>query len=409
MYSIKIFKFLFYITLISLFIIVINQFMYPIVGMDSGYYLAIAREFYQGKVYFYEIGTTYTPLSIITAGLPFLFDEQPDFRWHVLVIIMIQIGTSLIFYKILSVLTDLHVYQKIFFSSFLLLLNFTFEGLHIMLEPLSVFFQILTIYFYLLSLKEFKLFRGFLIGFFIALSFLSKQYGLFVLIPIGIDMIIRKEWNYKKWLSIFVGFSVPFLFFYFYLYNYNVEIKQFIEYLLGKGTISDFKYVELNYFNWSRIKVFLYINHYIFIIPILIVIFYKKMNYNLLLLLLIFSFTPLYFATFGHYFLYIIPYALLLFAYTFNFLDKKLHITNLAFILLITSVVFAIKPHRLIFYGRSKKVLDAQNLVKKNLFEEIPIYSKVFLVGISPAHYYINNYNSINLKRIGFSFPENEP
>ncbi len=51
----------------------ITAFVYPLISADSGYYLANARDLYNGNKYFIDIATAYNPLSIIVIGLPFLF------------------------------------------------------------------------------------------------------------------------------------------------------------------------------------------------------------------------------------------------------------------------------------------------------------------------------------------------
>jgi hypothetical protein len=55
-----------------------------------------------------------------------------------------------------------------------------------------------------------------------------------------------------------------------------------------------------------------------------------------------------------------------------------------------------------------KHQVEDSNIQQKNkriLKDIIPENSTVYLSGVSPAFYYLGNYKSINLNRIGFSFP----
>lgn len=57
-----------------------NAFLFPLLGPDSGYFLAMMRDFYSGKAYFTEIATIYNPLSQLWFDLPFIASAHPDLR-----------------------------------------------------------------------------------------------------------------------------------------------------------------------------------------------------------------------------------------------------------------------------------------------------------------------------------------
>jgi hypothetical protein len=85
------------------------------------------------------------------------------------------------------------------------------------------------------SLKVF-----FTIGFLISFSFLSKQYGLFFVAPLCIDLFfIQKQHRIKRLLALGVGFMVPVFIFLVYLYTHGASVKQGIGYMLGKGVPID--------------------------------------------------------------------------------------------------------------------------------------------------------------------------
>ena len=61
----------------------ISYLSYPLLGSDSGFYLAYAREFYKGNIYFIDIATSYNPLAIVILGIPYLFSAHPDPRFEI--------------------------------------------------------------------------------------------------------------------------------------------------------------------------------------------------------------------------------------------------------------------------------------------------------------------------------------
>jgi hypothetical protein len=73
-----------------------NAFLFPLLGPDSGYYLAMMRDFYSGKAYFTEIATIYNPLSQLWFDLPFIASAHPDLRLPFLIFFYISISMVLL-------------------------------------------------------------------------------------------------------------------------------------------------------------------------------------------------------------------------------------------------------------------------------------------------------------------------
>lgn len=406
----KILKILSGFTFLLSVILLISFMISPIVGPDSGFYLAIGREFYSGKVYFHEIGIAYTPLSIITFGLPFLFDDAPSYQWHLLINVLINIGSSLVFYNLLKRIS-FNKSKNIFFVSVFVLLSFVFDGRHLMLEPLSVFFQLLALHFYLNYREHYTFKNLFLSAITICLAFLSKQYGVFVLLPIVVDIILNKKEKIKSILFLCGGMLLPLTLFFIYLSIYGVSFIEFIKFILGKGT-------EFDRGNGTAINVsiiyhlrdllyFVLFNLYLLLIPVLLVLYFKVINTKKVFFTLLFlsSLTVLKFATYFHYFLYVLPYSLLLFAYLFSF-NKNKKVNLFAYLLFGISFCFWI-----LYIGSTTKKGNRAYISKQKeeiniLNTYIPKKSKVYLDGPSPSLYYLCDFQSINLKNISFVFPD---
>ena len=401
----KKYNILFFTVLTAIVLIIFGYFYYPYIGTDSGTYLAIARAFYNGKIYFQEIGTSYNPLAIIVIGIPFLFESEPSYYWHFIIHLLTMLSSSIVFYKILSLISK-NQNQNLFYSSFFLLGSLFLDGRYILLEPLSVFFQLLTVYIYL---KSSHLSNFFLIGLFACLAFLSKQYGLFILAPIGIDILIKREKVLKKIVLIGIGILIPLIVFYFYLSQIDLSLKQFVYYILGQGsdldtgtgTGQDFVFLD-----FIRAPIIFLVQHlYLLLIPVLIFQNKKLINNQVYFfsVMVLSSLLVLYFAVYNHYFQYVLPYALLLFVYLINS-NKSIKLEKISVALFMVSFIL-ISAISTISFVRKKDQVIAQKEGAKVISSYIKPNSEVYLDGISPAYYYICNLKSINLKKISFAFP----
>ncbi len=385
----------------------VSYLSYPLVGPDSGYYLATAREFYNGNVYFIDIATAYNPLAIIILGIPFLFSSHPDPRCSLIINMFIIWLSAFVLYFILQKIKDSKK-ENIFFALFFVLGSLLLDGSYLMLEPISVFFQLGGLLFYLINREsnapKYLLFAG--VAF--ALSFLSKQYGMFILAPIGIDILVNKNQIAKKTMLLSIGFLLPILVFYSYLSNNGAGFLEFINYIFGKG-------IHLDKGNGTGINynlttyligfgVFVFYNLYVLFIPVLFFKNRKTFDYKnvLFISILPFSLLVLLSASYAHYFQYVLPYALIAFAYLcYTFVTPINKYKEVVFLIsiLIMGVISAIS------YTRKQDKINLQEESIKQLSAVIPTQSEVYLDGISPAFYYLCDYKSIQLNKIGFTFP----
>ncbi len=393
-----------------LFVIVflsVSYLSYPLVGPDSGYYLSIAREFYSGNVYFIDIATAYNPLAIMVLGIPFLFSNHPDPRFSLMINLMVIWSSAFVLYSILQKIKD-NKKEHIFYALFFVLGSLLLDGSHLMLEPLSVFFQLTGLLFYLKNKEsnatKYLIFAG--VAF--VLSFLSKQYGLFILAPIGIDIIVNKNSIAKKIVLVSIGFLFPLALFYYYLSSNGASFLEFIQYILGKGieldkgTGTGINYSITTYL--IGFVVFLFYNLYVLFIPILF--FKNRKNFDvkngLFISIVPFSLLVLLSASYAHYFQYVLPYALIAFACLTK--TSSIQISKYKDVAFLISILIMCTIS-LVSYSRKQNKIALQEVTLQRLSSVIPRASKVYLDGISPAFYYLCDYKSLELNRIGFTFP----
>lgn len=386
-------------------LLICNFILYPIVSADSGYYLAIAREFYQGKTYFVDIGTIYNPLAIVTVGLPFLFDSNPDIRYHILINIGIIILAGFCFYKLSTSFLKKKEWNYLLTSFFVLLLLYN-DGRYVILEPLSVVFQLVALIFYLNYLKTHVISRLFVMGICISLAFLSKQFGLFIVIPIGLSMLMNKRALLIQIAVTAFGCIIPLVIFYFSIHNSTFTIADFVQSILGKGFAIDNGNgtgLELDF--KSRILfllIFIATNLYLIVLPFYLNRALNTKHFVMITVALFSSFTVLFFAFYQHYFIYVIPYLLLLFALVID----QTH-TNLfqwkAFILVTLSIgliTFSLASS----FNSKKEIYQSQLKYASQLNAIVPTNSKVYLSGIMPSFYYSCQFNSIDSKKVSYAF-----
>lgn len=405
-------KTIFFFSCLIFILVVYNLYFfikYPYLGTDSGFYLSVARDVYQGAQYFTEIASSYNPLSIVIIGMPFLFYDDPDARMFLLVNIIIMIFSTKILYNILKENFKNTKQINILFSLIFFLGYLVFDGRYILLEPSSVMFQLLAFYLYLKSKTSQKLFFLFFVGFFISLSFYSKQFGLFLLIPIFMDILIYKNKWFIKLSVLTIGFILPILILFVYYANYGVSVGKYLLYILGKGiefdkgigtgsTIGMFDlFISMIYF--------ILFNSYFLLIPIA---FFKlkeirKKDSFIYVFTALSSLVVLYFASYFHYFLYILPFFIILTAYVFQYIKTQRH--NLIFI---GSLIISISLLIVYSFLSNNKSFEKYNNQKETIVELqkiIPEKSKVYIVDPSKAYYFLGQFNSINSKKIGYCFP----
>ena len=386
-------------------LLVVNFIMYPIVSADAGSYLAVARDFYQGKTYFVEIGTIYNPLAIITIGLPFLFDTNPNIRYHIALNIGIILVAGYYFYQLSTFFLKKKEWNYLLTGFFVLLLLYN-DGRYVILEPLSLVFQLLALIFYLNYLKTHSFWRLVVVGIAVSLAFLSKQFGLFIAIPIGLSMLMNKRAILIQIAMTALGFVIPLIIFYLFIKGNSFTIADFIQSILGKGFSIDNGNGTGLELDFKTKLMFLLIfgatNLYLILFPFYLNRALNTKHFIMLLVALFASFSVLFFAFYQHYFIYVIPYFLLLFAliidqtHTYLFQWKALVLVSLSIGLIAFSVVSSLNTKRQIYYSQLHYAQQLNQLLPPN--------SKVYLSGIMPSFYYCSQFQSIDSKMVSYVF-----
>ena len=390
-----------------LFFLTISDLLHQYIGTDSGYYLATARDFYNGKIYFIDIATPYNPLSIVILGIPFLFSDSPNPAFSLLINFIFIWGSAYFLFKILQRINK-NDDANFFYSLFFVLVVLVLDGSQLMLEPISVFFQLLGLTFYLKSKESNKYHYLTIAGICFACSFLAKQYGLFILAPIGIDILLSKRAVLKRIFFIGIGFFLSILSFYCYLACNGATFYEFVNYIMGMGVKLDTR--NRTGINYSLLLLllailkFLILNLYLVLIPVLIFLKKKNIESKDYLFVLLFPFSLLIFlsAYYAHYFQYVLPYGLIAFVILLRNMDHNWQ--KLKSILFLISIIIT-GSISIISYSKKRAKIDFQEKFAKVLNENIPLNSKVYLDGPSPAFYFLCHFNSINSNVIGYTFP----
>lgn len=381
---------------------------YSIVPADSGYYLAISRDFYGGKAFFTEIKTSYTPLAIVLYGLPFLWSEKTTYFDHQIIAIFIDFFCAFIFYRISCKISS-EKYLNVFYSLFFLLLIYFLDATEIILEPVSVLFQLIAVLFYIKNRKNEKYRNLIFCGVAVALSFLSKQYGLFILIPLFIDLLFQKGFI-KKIGGILMGFLFPLLFVSFYLLMNGENFKGIFLNLVGKGAYLDIgngtgaEYHVADLLASFKKYILICLPAILLLILMLIALIQKKMTVEnwFYLLMLPCSSLVLIFAYYSHYYIYIVAFTLLPLVYFLNLVDHKFFKIVGIFLVLVSSS----RILRDFYSFRNKRIqLHSEQLeVAKKLNNIVPKKSAVYFDGFSSSYLYLCDFESIDDQKLSYSF-----
>ncbi len=382
---------------------IVAFFWFPFVSQDSGYYLSTMRDMHQGNIYFKDIAAPYNPLAIGILSLPYFFMTITEFSYHLFINLLILGVCSLVLCKILQRF-NLNKWLNLFLSLSFFMICILYDGNHIMLEPVSLLFQLLALEYYLKFRKKQHFSAILKCGIFLGLSFLAKQYGLFLLLPIGLDILLNTTGKLKNLAVLASGILLPVALLYLYYAWNDTPLTQFINYVLGKGQPFDQGTgtgIHIKFKLSHLFDCFFYIP-FVYAIPFLI----KKFNYRELFFYTVMALSSLsifFFGSYDHYFQYIFAYFIILFAFVASTSQKFTSsiifyvILSVGVIKICSKTVSTIKHQKIDYEVQQENFVHLKNIV--------PIGSTVYLHGISCAYYYLGEYHSINLKKIGYAFP----
>jgi hypothetical protein len=414
--NIYLYKQYLYFSTISIFCVIVLGYIYtiyafPSLGSDSGYFLKISYDLANGLSFYKDLNCSYTPLVMYFFSIPFYLNKSIGLEFIFTYFLTTYLLIAVVFYR-LSFYFNSNRKINIFFTFLLITIIIKLEGIHILLEPYVLLFQLLAIYcLYKYQMKNKTLIC---VGFFVFLSFFSKQYGLFIL-PAVLYFIGQKVSNLKQFIikCFFLSFGLfmpaIILMIYFYVFK-NVNMVDFIYQfigipaLVGDELMGNMNYVFINLLYKLR-TIFIKTFPVILILVVFIhVILKNKWNHNNMVALLLFlgSILTLYFGYYTHYFQLIIPYSILL------ILSIPPKILKSYFLLLAVLMCFFFKrsySELKSTYFYKKEIYASQKIMTNILKKYLNIGDEVYLEGISPVYYYLSKYNSTNYKNLGYKYP----
>jgi len=375
---------------------VLLSFLYPYIGLDDGYYLAVARDLIMGGSLYDEINTYYCPLTFLLSGISLWFWPSGGafILWipYLICIILITFVGFITLSKTLDLLNTLIL--TLFVTNSILV----FGGMYLMNEiPATLF---LTLIYKIIIDNEEKV-PCFKISVLIAIAFLFKQYSIYVL-P---TLIIYYFFSNKRKVSISIFFYSTFLISLAILFIYftrDIELVNLLQQIAGYLPQSE------NIYSSKFEKIFSYSvfrNLILIFAPILPLLIYKsgisKNNILLLALLIAASTSPLLMRQYDHYFIWGTPLIFLI-----SFKSTIINSIQFKFTLILVMLVSLYHFRKVILITPHYKISSkTQGALIKPLAEQLPAGEKVYIhSGVSTAHYYLNGWKN---KSLNYEFATN--
>jgi len=280
------------------------------VNADAGYYLGTVELIHQGCVPYRDFSLGYTPLFFYALQIPRTFmGTYPVYYGYMLFLYLIVFADALLMALIVRKTTKS---VKLAWLSGLvfLVLYYYLEGVYFILEAFSVCFGLASII--VLWGEKSTFWRMFLAGLFSALSFLSKQYGLLFAGVIGIMLLLSDNtWKKKLWncLSALLGFCTVIALFFLLFFIAGLRPDELVEALSGSG------------YGGQSVNMFIEgVARSVRLFPFLIFIpclFICKNKNNTTIIIgclvgLLMASLQFYYNDFSHYYIYMIPFVLVL-------------------------------------------------------------------------------------------------
>ncbi|HIN40467.1 MAG TPA: hypothetical protein EYM84_09365, partial [Flavobacteriales bacterium] len=378
------------------------------VNEDGGFYLANMERIYEGFIPIKELQIGYPPVVFYLMGLIKLcFSGDAPYAAYSSLALLFQIGSGFVLFRMLSSILNHNGYS--YFCVLVMLFSmYYYQGHSLFLEPFVVFFSLCALYLTLGNgaLKA----HYFWAGIFTGLSFLSKQYGIAVGLPMLVCVYYQYLGEIKKTvqplLLILLGFSLTIaLCFFLFYFNYEITLPEFY-YELKSNTSYGTQSIFAAFQGFAS-----YIVHgapFLLLVPVL---FFAEPNSRSFILTTLTGFlaflAPTYFVQYGHYYMLIIPFSILFSAFllTADFPNTKLK--RLVFVLTTLSLLYiparAIKAH---FWVDANSDRQGQKRIAYEINQHIPEKSRVFLIG-DPAYFYLCNFYPPQINKMSYGYPDN--
>lgn len=389
----------------------IHAFYFLPINTDAGFYLAIAENLSDGAVLYKDIWMRYTPLGIYIFNITSIWTSNPTYTDYLSIIYLFNILNAGWVYLISK---RLGLNQLVSFGASIITLGlcYKYEATFIVLEPFVVFFLLASSFLSLHATRSDRLWI--FTGFCVAAAFLCKQYGLAIMPALGYWMYKMGGWKYMwKLIGLFsIGFAIPMvsLLTYYVVYA-DIMPSELLSIWLSSGGYGNFSLMNIL---WSLALFMMLSTPILLCYPFTLSKDKPTLGLKLkdekyfLLALLTSMLLPLVFQQYEHYFIFIIPYAVLLGAYLLN--DRGKYQKWIYLALALNLIIFSTRIVRATY-----RACQAPTEMRSQQFEQavhlnkfIPPNSKVLLL----SHYhqrlnYLCQFQPVLPSKLGYTFPEN--
>lgn len=321
------FVFFFVVSLLLLGVYLLSALRSP-VNADAGYYLGTVEMIHKGFIPYRDFKLSYTPLFFYILQIPRWFmGAYPDYSVYMLFLYFIVFLDAVLLAAIVKKISK-SVKWAWFSAIAFLILYFYLDGAYFVLEACSVCFGLASML--LLMDEKQSVWRMILSGAFAALAFLAKQYGVLFVGVVGVLLLFSEvEWKKRLLNCLYaaIGFCVVIVLFVAMYMMSGMGVDELMHSLSGSGygKQASVTYVEGVEKTLKRFP-------YLLFVPCL---FFGKKDNRLGLVMaclasILLASLQFYFNVFPHYYVYLLPFVLVL-----NVLMwKKLKMSKVARLLL---------------------------------------------------------------------------
>lgn len=304
-----IFAFFFVVSLLLLGVYLLSAMRSP-VNADAGYYLGTAELIHEGYVPYRDFKLSYTPLFFYLLQIPRWFmGTCPDYTVYMLFLYFIVFLDAVLLAAIVKKISK-SVKWAWFSAIVFLILYYYLDGAYFVLEACSVCFGLAS----MLMLMDGKqsVWRMIISGAFVALAFWAKQYGVLFVGVAGVLLLFSEvEWKKRllNCLCAAMGFCVVIALFVALYMISGLGVGELMHSLSGSGygKQASVTYVE-------GVEKALKLFPYLLFVPCL---FFGKKDRKLGVIMaclasILLASLQFYFNVFPHYYVYLLPFVLVL-------------------------------------------------------------------------------------------------
>lgn len=398
----KYFNLLFFLIIAGMYA---NVLIFPNMGVDASFYLRVTECIAAGAIPEHDLRIMYPPLVFyMLLPIKLLVGKAIAFELFLGFMFVVQCINAFMISKISTYYSE-NKFIRTFAPLLYLFLSFKLEGEYFLLEPFINLWGLLALLLYLKSGRTGNLIL-ILSGLSALLAFLTKQYGLGYTALLYMLIFIDNRASFKKVLlkgSIFsLGLILALLTFIFlFRIVYGVHYDFFVGGRLsvyGEKNIPDMLLALSKYVTIGIYLLALFI-------PMVFIRLLKIRTHFLAYLVLIFLFSvQLYFNTYAHYYILMLPAIIIIGVILFDVYAPKNRILVLSIILLslfMNEFFVGSRTRSFLFSTHSSLKTDIE--LAKEINEIIPEGSGVY-VFCNMKLYYLCHFNPANPKKYGFSY-----